>query len=432
MSESVKQPEQEKPVSIWYMIGLVSFTLGTGVVNFCLITALQGTLKPLTNSTFIIGLLTAMISMNTIWATPFASWKSDRIWTRFGRRKPLVLVMGPPVIAALLVIPHCTTLWLMTIVVFLTTVALSSLMGLIQTAIGDSIPDKQRPLATGMWQFTANGLAGFLMGRYVLGLMDPGLHKIGGGLLAFGMEGAGHWPYTIAASVFAVTSAIFVLVFHERYVEPRPGEKFKLFSYGKEICRIREHLLIYIILFFQPMFVLVGSWYFPKLATSTLGLSQGQYGSAHAWGGIAVMVSCIPLGILFNRIRYRRSFTIAACLMALVPITWGLFFMKTVAGIAFYFAAQQFAFAIFRLNFSPYVTEYTTPRCVGTIFGVVNAVNGIVRFTMVPLFGLLVDMMGKNYRLPLWGGYVGVAVCVVCLLMMRPPEKVRHLLETSA
>jgi hypothetical protein len=58
-------------------------------------------------------------------------------------------------------------------------------------------------------------------------------------------------------------------------------------------------------------------------------------------------------------------------------------------------------------------------------------VNGIVRFTMVPLFGFLVDAMGKDYRLPLWGGYVGVAVCVVCLLAMRPPEKVRHLIDVD-
>lgn len=413
------------------MIGLVSFTLGTGVVNFCLVTALQATLKPLTDSTCIVGTLTAMISMNMMWATPFASWKSDRIWTRFGRRKPVVMIMAPMVVATLLLVPHCSTLWLMTAMVFLLTVALASLMGLIAASIGDSIPDRQRPLATGMWQFTANGLAAFVMGRFALGLIDPGSHRIGVGFLSFGLQGAGHWPYTIAACVFALTSAIFVLVFHERYVEPRSGEKFKLFTYGREICQIREHLLIYIILFFQPMFVLVGSWYFPKLATTTLGLSQAEYGSAHSWGGIAVMVSCIPLGILFNRVRHRRGFTIAACLMALVPITWGLFFMNTMAGIAFYFAAQQVAFAIFRLNFSPYITQYTTPRSVGTIFGVTSAVNGIVRFTMVPLFGILVDMMGKNYRLPLWGGYVGVAVCVICLAMMRPPEKVRHLLDAG-
>lgn len=427
---STRQAESalEKPVSIWYMMGLVAFTLGTGVVNFCLLTALQGTLKPYTKSTFVIGALTAMISMNMIWATPFASWKSDRIWTRFGRRKPLVFTMGPIVAVSLVALPHCTSLWLICLVVFVLTVAVASLMGLIAAAIGDSIPDRQRPLATGMWQFTANGLAVFLMSRFVLGLADPGSHSIG---LGISVRGGEHWPYTIACCVFVVTAALFLLLFRERYVPPRPEEKFRLFTYGKEIVQVREHLLIYIILFFQPMFVLVGSWFFLKLATDTLGLSRAQYGGAQSWGGITVMVASVPLGFLFNRVRYRRAFTIGACLMALVPITWGLFFMRTQAGIAFYFAAQQFAFAVFRLNFSPYITEYTTPRSVGTIFGVTNAVNGIVRWTMVPLFGWLVDATGRDYRLPLWGGYIGVAVCVLCLLAMRPPEKVRHLIDAE-
>jgi hypothetical protein len=42
---------------------------------------------------------------------------------------------------------------------------------------------------------------------------------------------------------------------------------------------------------------------------------------------------------------------------------------------------------------------------------------------MVPLFGFLVDIFDKNYKLPLYGGYVGAIVCIIALLMMRPPEK---------
>lgn len=420
------------PVSFWYIAALVSFSLGTSAVNFCLITVLQRTLKPYTDSTALIGTLTALISMSMIWATPFAAWKSDRIWTRFGRRKPVVLAMAPVAAVTLLLLPHCTSLWMIGVMVFVLTVALAALLGMITPAIGDSVSDKQRPLATAMWHFTANGLGIFVMSRYVLGLMDPGVHRVGPSLpVSIRVHGAGHWPYSIACAIFVCTSIAFLLVMRERYVAPRSGEKFRLFSYGREIVQVREHLLIYVILLFQPMFVLVGSWYFPKLATEKLGLSLAQYGNAHSWGAIILMLTCVPLGYLFNHVRHRRGFTIVACLLALVPTTFGLFFMKSAAGMAFFFAAQQFAFAIFRLNFIPYVIEYTTPKSVGTILGFTNAVNGIVRFTMVPLFGLLVDAMGKDYRLPLWGGYVGVAVCVGCLLAMRPPEKVRHLIDAE-
>ncbi len=115
--------------------------------------------------------------------------------------------------------------------------------------------------------------------------MDPGAHRLGFGHLSVGVQGAGHWPYTIACLIFIVTSTVFVLIFREHYVPPRSGERFRPFSYGREIVQVREHLLIYIILFFQPMFVLVGSWYFLKLATETLGMSKAQYGHANSWAG---------------------------------------------------------------------------------------------------------------------------------------------------
>jgi hypothetical protein len=35
----------------------------------------------------------------------------------------------------------------------------------------------------------------------------------------------------------------------------------------------------------------------------------------------------------------------------------------------------------------------------------------------------------KPTVLRLYGGYLGAVVCIIALLLMRPPEKVRHLLE---
>ncbi len=82
------------PVSVWYIAAIVSFSLGTSAVLVCLAQALQKTLVPFGASTFLVGLLTSLLSLHQTWAAPYATWKSDRIWTRFGRRKPLVLIFG--------------------------------------------------------------------------------------------------------------------------------------------------------------------------------------------------------------------------------------------------------------------------------------------------------------------------------------------------
>jgi len=405
------QHGEPKPVSIFYLLGLVMLSVGTASISFCSNQVLPLTIKKFTASTALIGFVLSLQAFNQLWATPFAAWKSDRIWTRFGRRKPLVMVIAPILVLSVVLVPHAPTLALLIMTVFFLQMAEDADLAVLMPSICDSVPDKQRPLGTGMWQF-AVAIAGFMMGRYVLKLMDR----------------AEHFPYTIAGITVIITSMIYLRTMRERYVPPRPEEKFRPFSYGKEIFQIREHLLIYIIFFFQPLFYLVSIAFFSLLGTETLHLTRGQYGMAFSWGPMTTLLTSIPFGYFFNRYRHRKAFCIGACIYVFLPLTFGLFYMKTAHDMAIFFAAQIIAFNVFRLNFMPYVMEYTTPKNVGTILGFTNGVNGLIRFTMLPLAGLLVDLAGKNYRLPLYGGYIGAIACIIALLMMRPPEKVRHLL----
>lgn len=402
----------DKPVSFWYILLLVTFSLGTASVTFCSNQPLQITLGKFTDSTGLIGFVIALQALNQLWATPYAAWKSDRIWTRIGRRKPLVLILTPLLAVCILCVPHCPNLWILIFLVFVLQVAEDAELAVLMPAISDSVPDRQRPLATGMWQLAVSA-AGFLMGRFAMKLMDR--HE--------------HWPYIISAITVFVTGIVFLIVMRERYVPPRPQEKFRLFAYGREIFRLREHRLIYLIFFFQPLFYLVAIAFFARMATTQWNLKPSEYGAAYSYGPLTTILLSFPLGMLFNRVKLRRVFCIAACAYAFIPMTYGIFFMHTAREMAIFFSLQIIAFLVFRLNFMPYVMEYTTPKNCGTILGFTNAANGLVRFTTLPLAGLLVDLTGRNYKLPLWGGYLGALVCIAALLMMRPPEQVRHLLE---
>jgi maltose/moltooligosaccharide transporter len=428
------------PVSFFYILALAMLSVGTSSVSFCSNQVLPLTLRKFTDSTALIGFVVALQALNQLWVTPYAAWKSDRIWTRIGRRRPLVLIVTPLLAVTIMLVPHCPSLLLIIPWVFILQMAEDADQAVLMPSICDSVPDKQRPLATAMWQ-VAVGISVFLMGRYVMKLMDPGLHnvtlrfvgwldlhKLGVRLPHIPVMGAEHWPYTISGIAVLVTGAIFLIVMRERYVPPRPQDRFRLFSYGKEVLRIREHKLIYIVFFFQPLFYLVAIAYFPLLGRDVMHLKPSEYGAAYAWGAATTLLTSIPLGWLFNRFRHRRAFCIGACAYVILPITFGLFFMHTARDMAIFFCAQILAFNVFRLNFMPYVMEYTTHKNVGTILGFTTAVNGLVRFTLVPLAGLLVDIFGRNYKLPLYGGYLGAVVCIIALLMMRPPEKVSHLL----
>ncbi len=402
-----------RPVSAFYIIALCTFTLGTSSVSFCSNAPLQFTMRKFTDSTFLIGFVVALQALNQLWVTPYAAWKSDRIWTRMGRRKPLVLIVMPLLAITILLVPHMPSLWMIIPWVFIMQMAEDADQAVLMPSICDSVPDRQRPFATAMWQM-AVAVSAFLMGRYAMKLMDR----------------SEHWPYTISAIAVLITGVIFLFVMRERYVPPRPEDRFHLFTYGKEVLKLREHWLIYVIFFFQPLFYLVAFSYFPLLAKETLHLKPSEYGAAYSWSAVVTMVTSAFFGWLYNRFKYRKAFCIGACVYVLLPLTYGLFFMHTARHMAIFFGAQILAFNVFRFNFMPYVMEYTTHKNVGTILGFTTAVNGLVRFTMVPLFGLLVDLFHKNYKLPLYGGYIGAVVCIIALLMMRPPEEVRHLLES--
>ena len=165
-------------------------------------------------------------------------------------------MIAPILVISIILVPHTPTLSLLILTVFFLQMAEDADLAVMMPSICDSVPNKQRPLGTGMWQF-AVAIAGFLMARFVMKLMDK----------------SEHWPYTVAGMTVLVTGAIFLMTMRERYVPPRPQEKFRLFSYGKEVLQIREHLLIYIIFFFQPLFYLVSIAFFPTLAREQLHLT---------------------------------------------------------------------------------------------------------------------------------------------------------------
>lgn len=430
-SSSVRK--EPAPVSFWYILTLVSLSIGTCSVTMCSNQILPITLGTFTNSTWLIGFVVSLQAMHQLWVSPYAGWKSDRIWTRIGRRKPLVLFLAPILALTVILVPHSPSLLMLVPLVFFLQMAEDAELAIMAPSIGDSIPDRQRPLATALWELV-QALPIILIGRYAMKLMDPGVHEVRVPIIerTLHLVGGQHWPYTMAGVIVFVTGMLFLGVMREQYTPPRPKDRFRPFSYGREIFKLREHLLIFVVFFFQPLFVLVARVFFPLLATQTMHLKPSEYGWALSWGAITTLIVCIPMGYLFNHVRRRRAFSIAGCLLALVSLTFGLFFMKSARDLAIFFAMEAFLYKVFKLNFIPFVMEYTTPQNVGTILGFTNAVNGLVRFTTLPLAGLLVDLAGKNYRLPMWGGYLGVAVCVMALLAMRPSEKIRHLIEETS
>ena len=442
ISDETARPAGSKPlapVSLYYILALMTFSVGTSGIYHVNQQVLQLTARQFTTNMTLIGLIIALPALMQLLVTPYVAWKSDRIWTRFGRRRPIALIMAPVLVAATLLVPWCPSLPVFILVVLIMQISEDADLAITMPSVSDSIPDRQRPLAIGVWQMSM-ALSGIILGVYGLPLMEPGPHKVALPLVNyFGIEapyvtvqGGGHWPYTLFAVLAAVTSLIYLKVMRERYVPPRAEEKFRLFKYSKEMFQLREHRLIWVIVFFQPLFFGVSMAFMSTLGTHGLGLDRKEYGDAYSMFPTVQLLLALPLGYIFNKWKLRKQFCIAACVYALLPATFGLFFMKTQEDLAIFFGAQVIAFMVFRTNFMPYLMEYTTPKNVATILGFSSFISGAVRFTIMPLMGLLIALTHNNYRVPFYGIYVSAIVCMIALMMMRPPEKVKHLVEGMA
>ncbi len=446
-AESVNTCTSEKqtaPVSFWYMLLLTSFTLGTASVYGCnqqvlQITArrffdiLPGWLPPL----LFIGLVNSVQELGQIIATPYAAWKSDRIWTRIGRRRPLVMLVAPILAVAIFLVPRCPTLGMFLIVVMVLQLAEGAELAVLMPSIHDSVPDKQRSLAIGMSQMIG-AIPAIILGRYVMGLMDPGLHRVAIPFIerlgihspSIMVNGAHHWPYTVAAVMVAVTSIIYLLVMRERYVPPRTTERFRLIKYSKDLFKLREHRLIWMIFMFQSLFMATASEYLPTLGKLGMRLTQREYGWAYSWRGVTQLLLAVLLGYVFSKLNKRKAVCIGVCIYSMLPATFALFFMKTKLDLAIFFASHVLGFLVLRLNFVPLVMEYTSPKNVGTIMGFSSAVSGISRMIVIPLFWFLIGVFHNNYRLPFYATYVGAIACIIALLMMRPAEQVPELADS--
>ncbi len=425
------------PVSFRYITLLTLFTVGTSAVFHLNQQVIGLSVRRFTQDMFVVGIILALPGIIRCIVTPYAAWKSDRIWTRFGRRKPFVIFMAPILVAALLWIPQCNTLWAFVLVLVLLQIAEDAEMAIMMPSIGDSVPDKQRPLAMGMWQF-AIALSGILMAMYGIRMMKPGLHRVTFPLVErlhvhaphITLQGGDHWPYTVSAVLVAIASLLYLVVMKERYVAPRPQERFRLFKYSKEMFRLREHRLIWVISFFQPLFFGVSMGFMSTLGKVGMGLDASEYSAAYWWFPFVQMLLAAPLGWLFNAYRYRKAFCIAACFYVMIPATFGIFFMKNEMDMAIFFGSLVIAFMAFRTNFTPYLMEYTTPKNVGTILGFSSLVGAAGSSSMFALIGWMIRAM-HNYRIPLYGLYLSAVVCMIALMMMRAPEQVKHLVEEA-
>ena len=356
------------PWAFWY------FQMTMGMVSFFLLNRLVENPAALTFWTSLPGLIFTFIPLGA-----FISFTSDRIWTRFGRRKPFIIAgfMGWAVVLTLYPVAGSAY-------VFIALMFLFALVGQFNAPLEalklETIPPPMRGRSAALWSWITTVLNITFWG-IVIGRMDE--------VVAFD---AGHLSgdkilYWAAAAGLLI--AVFIYCFGIKEADPKStltGEKFSFTKLIKALT-MKELRYLYLLLFATSMLTAGLGSLGMLMYTEQWSYSNQEMGFNIAVGGI-INLFIIPLIGVFadkgNRMRiYLGCITCILVLQATYfgYVTWYLPDQRPTLVEIIFFGEMTCIFGIIAgVVYFPLVYDYIPRNLMGTYFSGAIILNGVIGF----------------------------------------------------
>lgn len=278
--------------------------------------------------------ITFLLSIEVLVTTlggPFANWLSDRVWTRFGRRKIFIVLANVPMALILVAMPFAPDLW--TLVILRWCFGIVSDIGSPNQALTmEIVPARQRGMGSGFFKVQQNIVNLFVFGL-IIGRFDD-IYFTGPFESLFAVSGE--------KLIFFACGALFLSVafftwFGIHEVEPpvrkrirdeqKPGENMlKVFLRGFFKDIFHKSLLPLYLLLLAGTFANVGLGLLePLLYTDQWGYSLQEMGTNVAIGvPLAIGISLFA-GWVADKYSKMFAYTGAIILLMFCRIAWTLF-----------------------------------------------------------------------------------------------------------
>ncbi|MGC4111449.1 MAG: MFS transporter [Nocardioides sp.] len=349
------------------------------------------TCRHFTDSAFIISAIIASKRLFGALIQPWASWKSDVIRTRFGRRRPFLLIGLPTAALAMLALgampfliegdsARHTVLALAAVLLInsLVQVAVDLNWGVLEPLYADTFRQEQLGRASSLRQMGSKLLTLFMM-TFVIGWMD--VNEL--------------YPYLFAA---AVTFGAFLLItfgFKETPVDTSPPEQrasYSLFRHLGKVLANRDLLRVAIVCTGNLALPAALSLLTPLYVTETLGLSMSALGRVQVLGVFLAVVLAFPLGWLID---YLGAKWVMAAGFALYAVSAaGLaFWTHDYASLYVFMTLFGIAQVVALMPMTAIVFQYASPNERGQIFGVIQFCRAFSAFLISIFLGSLVQVV---------------------------------------
>jgi Na+/melibiose symporter-like transporter len=377
-------------------------TMGTMVAGFVSVEAITNNMVPITarhftDSPLLIAFLVALNRLFGFLVQPYVAWKSDRIRTRYGRRRPF-LIIGLP--------GTCFALLLLGIMPFVfegeSRHATATLVLLLIANVGlqffqDVNWGSQEPLYADT--FPQN-----LLGRAVA-VRSYAIQFVYFFMNYYAMKWADHnefIPYLCAAGLVLLSLFMVVFFIREREFSPPPAaERYNPITHLGLLFSNPDYLKVALVGAFGLMLPAAFYLFHPLFVTRTLGLTKSQLGESLALVPIVALVVSFPVGYLTDR--YGPKWITAIGFIMLAVVAGGIAYgVSDYRGLLIAMCAFGAAQVVISLPMTSLVFQYTAENERGTVFGLIQFVRGFATFVFSLAIGGVVQFSSSPDSTPLY------------------------------
>lgn len=420
----------------WLWVVLLSTTSGVGtLVESVSGSALTFTLRKFIDDPAMITFIGGINIAFNFLVAPYSAWKSDRIWTRGGRRKPFLLVGWSIMALALVAAPLCPSLWMLVLTILVWQFGMDlGYSGPWSPLFYEVVPFAQRGRAVVVKRLMT--VLSQLAYNFVLIRQFDRIYHLRFGTGTWIVTGEQLLYWVVALLVVGAMAHIACNVRETRPPVIPPRERFNPMRYVHETMGNRQYLMIYLLTFASVAMTAGLAQLSPLLITEQFGYTKAALGNMAVISILLNVAVIMPLAALLgDRFDRFRVFQVGLVLSTLHPLVYW-FYVKQVAPnqiplptviVAFTVANSLFD-SVAGLAIEPYFFDLVPRNQMGTINSGFLFIRGILSVFVTTGVGFWVKGYSAAFavqgRIDYMSGYlyvfgIGVLGCVASLVFQR-------------
>jgi Na+/melibiose symporter-like transporter len=333
---------------------------------------------------------------------PWAGVRSDQTWTRWGRRKPWILVGVPLAVSGLLAIPLARTLASVMVAILVTNLGRALFVPPMVAWLGDLFPAGQRSQANAAFSLVS-GVAAIL----VLAMSGMLFERVGRAA-----------PFVLVALGTLLLAGLGVLWVREPLPTTAPAQTpTRVWGTLRRMvtARPRQWRWLLVALFLSAGATSVVETGSSSFAVFTLGMRLGDAAALRVVGVVAFLLGAIPSALLATHLGRRQTVALG---LLLVMLTYGATaaWVSTPVAYAVVLGVAGLGGALVLVNILPLVFDLGEDAQFGTCTGLVAVPVQAAAVLGPSVAGFVVEATGSQRML---FGVAAVALGIAWLLLQR-------------